>query len=88
MYLVTQSKRRENQLGYNPKTKEYVYFHKGKEIWREKGDESLFNYFNEVRAGNRTLDDEDIKDNPIWKKYGDSCSEFNKRKIYAKFSKC
>ena len=36
MYLVTEGKRKENQLGYAPKTQEYVCFHHGKEIWREK----------------------------------------------------
>ncbi len=78
MYLVTKGKRKENQLGYAPKTQEYVYFHYGKEIWREKGDTSLLDYFNEVRANIRMFNDEDIKDNPIWKKYGDSCLEFDK----------
>ena len=27
MYLVTEGKRKENQLGYAPKTHEYVYLH-------------------------------------------------------------
>ena len=47
MYLVTEGKRKENQLGYAPKTQKYVYFHNGKEIWREKGDKELLDYFNE-----------------------------------------
>ena len=46
MYLVTEGKRKENQLGYVPKTHEYVYLHHGKEVWREKGDKELLDYFN------------------------------------------
>lgn len=79
MLLVTEGKRKVNQLGYNKKTQEYVYFHKGVEVWREKGDESLLNYFNEVRADIRMFKDEDIKDNLIWKKYSDSCFEFERK---------
>ena len=82
MYLVTQSKYgRVNQLGYAPKTKEYVYFHKGREIWREKGDKSLLNYFNAVRAG-MNFDDVDIMEMPtydIWNRYLESCMEFEKK---------
>ena len=80
MYLVTEGKRKENQLGYAPRTKEYVYFHNGKEIWREKGDSSLFDYFNEVRGG-RLFRDEEIKDNPIWQKYDESCFAFQKQEL-------
>jgi len=36
MLLVTQGRGRINQLGYDKKTHEYVYIHKGEEIWREK----------------------------------------------------
>ena len=36
MYLVTEGKRKENQLGYAPKTHEYVYLHYGKEVWRKR----------------------------------------------------
>lgn len=83
MYLVTQSKHgRINQLGYAPKTKEYVYFHKGKEIWREKGDDSLLNYFNGVRAG-INFEDTDIMEMPtydIWNRYLDSCMDFEREK--------
>lgn len=79
MYLVTEGKRKVNQLGYAPKTKEYVYLHKGKEIWREKGDTSLLDYFNEVRAGVRVFEDNEIETNPIWKRYGDSCFEFERK---------
>ena len=66
MYLVTEGKRKENQLGYNKKTQEYVYLHLGKEIWREHGDEDLLNYFNEVRAGIRVFEDKDIENNTVW----------------------
>lgn len=76
MYLVTEGRRKENQLGYVPGTSEYVYLHLGKEIWREKGDDKLFHYFNEVRADIRMFEDDDIRDNPIWQKYGDSCHQF------------
>jgi len=82
MLLVTQSKRRINQLGYNKKTREYVYLHNGVEIWREKGDESLLKYFGKVRAGMRFIEDEDIAKlttASIWKKYSDSCQEFAKK---------
>ena len=79
MYLVTEGKRKENQLGYNKKTQEYVYLHLGKEVWREKGDEALLNYFNEVRAGVRMLEEKDIETNPIWKRYSESCFEFEKK---------
>ncbi len=79
MYLVTEGKHKENQLGYDKKTQEYVYFHRGKEAWREKGDETLLNYFNEVRADIHMLEDKDIETNPIWKRYGDSCFEFERK---------
>ncbi len=79
MYLVTEGKRKENQLGYDKKTQEYVYFHHGKEVWREKGDEALLNYFNEVRAGIRVFEDKDIETNPIWKRYSESCFEFERK---------
>lgn len=76
MLLVTEGKRKVNQLGYSKRTHEYVYFHNGIEVWREKGNEDLLNYFEEVRAGEHLLKDSDIKDNPIWKKYGESCQKF------------
>ena len=34
MYLVVKSKYGINQLGYDPKKKEYVCFHEGKVQWR------------------------------------------------------
>lgn len=81
MLLVTQGKRKENQLGYDKKTQEYVYFHKGKEIWREKGDINLLTYFNEVRAGIKDFDDAAIENNPIWQKYCDSCNKFEMKEM-------
>ena len=84
MYLVTEGKRKENQLGYAPKTKEYVYIHKGVEIWRMKGDESLLNYFSEVRSGIHMLEDSDIEKlstYPIWKRYDDDCSAFDLKEL-------
>lgn len=74
MYLVTQGKYKQNQLGYNKKTSEYVYLHKGKEQWRIKGTPDLLNYFNEVRAGMRVFDDSDIKDNVVWQRYEQDCN--------------
>ena len=79
MLLVTEGKRKENQLGYNKKTQEYVYFHHGKEVWREKGDATLLDYFNQVRANVRKFQEDDIKDDPIWKKYDTSCTEFERK---------
>lgn len=79
MYLVTEGKRKENQLAYASKTQEYVYFHHGKEIWREKGDRGLLDYFNEIRANYSCSSDEELAKFPIWKKYSDSCFEFEKK---------
>ena len=84
MYLVTEGKRKENQLGYAPKTKEYVYIHKGVEIWRMKGDESLLNYFSEVRSGIHMLEESDIEKlstYPIWKRYDDDCNQFDLKEL-------
>ena len=72
MLLVTKGKTREWRLGYDKKTKEYVCYHYGKEQWREKGDDSLLNYFNEVRTNYRFIDDREIAKLPtanIWKRY-------------------
>lgn len=78
MYLVTESKTRENQLGYAPKTKEYVHLHHGKEVWREKGDKTLLDYFTDLRYEHKCLDEEEIAKLPtaaIWKKYCAACKE-------------
>ena len=83
MYLVTQSKYgRVNQLGYSPKTGEYVYFHRGVEQWREKGDESLLNYFNYLRSSYEVMDEEammEMSTFPIWERYCKSCSELDRK---------
>lgn len=82
MLLVTQGKGRINQLGYNKKTQEYVYFHKGQEIWREKGDTSLLDYFNYIRSIGEFCDGETMQEMPtffIYEKYSASCFEFEKR---------
>ena len=79
MYLVTQGRGRVNQLGYDSKKKEYVYLHKGQEIWREKGDESLLNYFNYIRSNYACFEEEEIEKlstHSIWEKYDESCHQF------------
>ena len=73
MYLVAQGKGRINQLGYDSKKSEYVYIHCGKEIWREKGNKDLLNYFNELRINNKSIYDDDVNKFEIYKKYVDSC---------------
>lgn len=76
MLLVTQGKRHINQLGYDKKTGEYVYLHEGKEIWREKGDDALLNYFNSIRATYSCIDEEVVNRYPVWIKYVESCEKF------------
>ena len=76
MRLVCQGKYKINQLGYNKKTHEYVYFHKGKEIWRMKGDESLLNYFDDVRARDTYTEQSVLNQFPIYLRYSDSCHKF------------
>ena len=76
MYLVTEGKYKVNQLGYAARTKEYVYYHKGKEMWRMVGDRALFDYFNEVRAYNN-FDENKIKDNPVWQRYSNDCMKLD-----------
>lgn len=78
MLLVTQGKRKENQLGFNKKTSEYVYFHRGVEIWREKGDRALLDYFNEVRACIHCFNEEDVIKFPVWNKYIEWCEKYEK----------
>ena len=76
MYLVTKGKTRENILGYDNKTKEYVYLKNGKEVWREKGDMSLLDYFTDLRTNYETINESKMKKLPtykVWKKYCDSC---------------
>lgn len=82
MYLVIEGKWKINQLGYAPKTHEYVYYHKGKEIWREKGDTSLLDYCNEKRANYECIDSDKLlklSAGHIYKRYSDNCHEFEVR---------
>lgn len=84
MYLVTQGKRRENQLGYDPKTGEYVCFHHGIEVWREKGDRTLLNYFNYLRSTGSFCDGEAMMEIPtyhIYEKYSETCLEFENKEF-------
>ena len=79
MYLVTQGRGRINQLGYDPKTSEYVYIHKGVEQWRVKGDRTLLNYFNLIRVNNDFIDEESMIEIPtynVYEKYVNSCHKF------------
>lgn len=73
MWLVTEGKNRINQLGYDKNTQEYVYIHKGVEIWREKGDKSLLNYFSNLRASNTCINEKEIEKNQVWIRYIHSC---------------
>ena len=78
MFLVTEGKIKENQLGYAPSTHEYVHLHLGKVVWREKGDKSLLDYFTDLRYEHKCLDEDEIAKLPtaaIWKKYCDTCDE-------------
>ena len=77
MLLVTEGKGKINQLGFNKKTSEYVYFHKGKEIWREKGDNGLLDYFNNLRATYSCIDEKIVSQYPIWNRYIKSCEEYD-----------
>lgn len=76
MLLVTQGKNRVNLLAYNVKTSEYIYYHENKEIWREHGDKGLLDYFNNLRFTHSCINEEEVAKFPIWKKYCDSCDEF------------
>ena len=78
MYLVTQGKYRINQLGYDKRKGEYVYIHKGVEIWREKGDTQLLDYFNEVRANMRPCNYHELETFPVWNRYSKSCADMEK----------
>ena len=75
MYLVTEGSGKVNQLGYSPKKKIYTYIHQGKVEWEVEGNRFLLDYFNEIRSNYSSIDEEKIKDNPIWIKYCQSCEE-------------
>lgn len=76
MLLVTQGKGRINQLGYDKKTQEYVYLHKGTEIWRKKGDTSLLDIFNKARAEYTYPDIDEVRKNQIYVDYENDCDKF------------
>ena len=67
----------KNTLGYDTKTKEYVYLHANKEVWREPAiDSSLFDYCNQQRANDECIDHQDIEklnEYSIYQKYSKSC---------------
>lgn len=75
--LVTKSKPiYGNVLGYDTKTKEYVYLKFNKEQWREKAiDSKIFHYCNEQRCRGECIDEEDL-------------SKFEEYSIYERYSKC
>ena len=86
VYLVTQSKRKENQLGYDVKTGEYVCFHHGKEQWRVTGDKSLLDYFTNMRANNGFIAEDEMKEQlkttfTIWEKYFMDCTRWEEHEI-------
>lgn len=74
VYLVTQSKYGENQLGYNPKTSEYIYYHCGKIQWKMNGDNSLLEYF----VNHSPISEEEIAEQAkstlnVWERYSKDC---------------
>lgn len=76
MYLVTKSKWGGNVLAYDTKTSEYVYLRDRKEIWREKGESHLFDYFNYLRATGECIDGEALEECPefhIFERYSEDC---------------
>lgn len=77
MYLVTKSKPAYgNILAYDNKTKEYVYIHKGKEKWREKGDTECLDFFTEHRDELYKYNYSELLERfPIYKKYDLSCDK-------------
>lgn len=76
MYLVTESKRKDNQLGYDKKHGEYVYLRNGEEVWRMKGGTHLWDYFNYLRATHECIDEEALEECPefhIFERYCEDC---------------
>ena len=76
--LVTRSKRiYKNTLGYDTKTKEYVYIHDHQIVWRTpsiNGD--LFEYFNTKRINDEFTEQSEIEqltEDPIYQQYSNSC---------------
>lgn len=81
MYLVTQGKRKENQLGFTPKTQTYTYIHKGVIIWEMVGDSQLFDYFNEQRNKGEYVDINKCYSFPIYRAYSQSCEYYEKEEM-------
>lgn len=76
--LVTKSKPvYGNVLGYDTKTKEYVYLKFSKEQWREPAkDGKLFDYCNQQRCNGECINEEDmakLNDYPIYQRYSRCC---------------
>lgn len=76
--LVTKSKPYYgNVLGYDTKTKEYVYLKFNKEQWRVPAiDSKLFDYCNTQRCNYECIDEDDmrkLKEYHIYEKYSQSC---------------
>ena len=78
LVLVTKSKPiYGNILGYDTKTKEYVYLKFGKEQWRENAkDSQLLEYCNDRRLAHECIDEDEmakLKEYPIYERYSKSC---------------
>jgi len=75
--LIAKSKKYKNQLIYDNKAKTYNYYHNGKLIWSESGDESLNNIAQKLFECNHMdtqLSDLEME-HPIFKKYYESCEK-------------
>ena len=86
LYEVLKSNRYGNLLAFNIKTSEYVYFHFGEEVWREKADRKLFDVANEMRINNN-LDLDELGKFEIYKKYSKSTEEISKKEMEKLFEK-
>lgn len=69
-----------NTLGYDTKTKEYVYLKFGEEQWRVPSvDGKLFEYCNTQRCNGECIDHDEIEkltENSIYEKYSKSCDAY------------
>ena len=74
-----------NVLGYDTKTKEYVYLKFGKEQWRVPAiNGELFNYCNTKRKNDEFMDESEmmkLEEYSIYDKYSQSCQEGIKLKV-------
>lgn len=83
IYIVTQSKRKENKLLYDTKTSEYIYIHYNVVKWRISGDDALLEHFRALYRGEIFASFTQDKENyPIFKKYCDDC-EYNAKLLNA-----